>query len=59
MITQGQKKQFSIGQAESPDTFEYMENVATHIDTQATYIAQSTISMQGILTLGDLEACFQ
>ena len=35
------------------------KNVATHIDTQATYIVQSTISMQGMLMLGGLEACPQ
>ena len=34
-----------------------MENVATHIDTHATYIVQSTISMQDMLILGDLGAC--
>ena len=51
---QGRRKQFYIGQAESLDTFECMENVATHIYTWATCTAQSTISMQGILMLGDL-----
>ena len=35
------------------------KDVATHIDTQATYIVQSTISMQGMLMLGGLEACPQ
>ena len=49
---QGWRKQFYIGQAESLDTLECMENVATHIDIQATYIVQSTISMQGMLMLG-------
>ena len=37
--------------------FQCMENVATHIYTRATCIAQSTITMQGMLMLGDLEAC--
>ena len=42
---QGRRKQFYIGQAESPDTFECMKNVATHIDTQATYIVFGGISV--------------
>ena len=58
-VCQGRRKQFYIGQAESLDTFEYMENVATHIDTQATYIVQSTISIQGMLMLGSLEGYHQ
>ena len=53
-IWQGWRKQFYIGQAESLDSFECMENVATHIYTQATYIVRSIISMQGLLMLGDL-----
>ena len=42
---QGRRKQFYIGQAESPDTFEFMKNVATHTDTQATYIVFGGISV--------------
>ena len=53
------RKQFYSGQAESLDIFEYMESVSTHINTQATYIAQSTISMQGMIMLGDLGGCSQ
>ena len=33
------------------------KNVATHIYTQATYIVQRTISMQGMLMLRDLGVC--
>ena len=51
----GGRKQFYIGQAESWTLINVWKNVATHIlYTRATCTAQSTISMQGILMLGDL-----
>ena len=39
------------------DIIKFLENTVTHIDTQATCIAQSVISMQGMLMLGDLGTC--